>query len=381
MAQIVAQGIRSLAAGILLMQFSAVSAQDVVSPRNIAAAARPAVVTIGAIKSGEVSGFGSGFIVRPDGLIATNLHVVQGADSLQVRLESGEIYDNVYVLGQDRRRDLIVLQIPATQLPSLELGDDRSVAVGDRVYAMGNPLGLEGTFSDGLLSAKRTEEGVSYLQITAPISPGSSGGPVFNEFGEVIAVATSTFTDAQNLNVAVPARYIEGMLSIGGSPVPFSSVAEELAQSDESLSDRIDTREVLKSLDDDTRAKVEQMEPWVQQVTLRLMAIQAFFQESGWEPLDIEQGAYLEAGDVDSKDVRLRRGSYAAVGICDDDCSDLDLAIFGPDGSAVGMDVELDAQPIVEFEVERRGRFTVGVSMESCETDSCLYAVQLLRQE
>lgn len=90
-------------------------------------------------------------------------------------------------------------------------GDDN--AVGDKVYAVGNPLGLEGTFSEGIVSVLRRAKGSTFIQITAPISPGSSGGPILNSRGEVVGVATATFSRGQNLNFAIPAAYVAKALS------------------------------------------------------------------------------------------------------------------------------------------------------------------------
>src|SRR5690606_26419168 len=104
--------------------------------------------------------------------------------------------------------------------------------VGDRIYVMGNPMGLEGTFSDGLVSAKRTLVGVALIQISAPISPGSSGGPVLNARGQAVGVATLMMSEGQNLNIAVPARYAEGLLAIGQEPVLFEQVASRFAVND-----------------------------------------------------------------------------------------------------------------------------------------------------
>ena len=204
-------------------------AQEPISVRQIAANAQMAVATVRAYKDGEEFSLGSGFFIREDGVLVTNLHVVAGADSVSVEIDSGEIYDNVFTLSTDDRRDLILLQIPATKLFTLNIADDRGTEVGDSVYVIGNPLGFEGTFSGGMLSAKRVEDGVSYLQVTAPISQGSSGGPVLNSAGQVIGVTTLTYTEGQNLNMAIPARHAADLLALASDPVPFETMAADLA--------------------------------------------------------------------------------------------------------------------------------------------------------
>ena len=160
----------------------------VLTPQTIAAKATAAVVRVEALdETGDVTAQGSGFIVAADGTLVTNYHVVEGSAGLRVHLGSGETYDNVYYVTADARRDLALLRVPLDGTAYLSLGSDAALTVGDRVYAMGAPMGLEGTFSDGLVSAKRTLAGVQLLQITAPISHGSSGGPILNARGEAVA--------------------------------------------------------------------------------------------------------------------------------------------------------------------------------------------------
>ncbi|HUG38887.1 MAG TPA: trypsin-like peptidase domain-containing protein, partial [Longimicrobiales bacterium] len=188
------------------------------TPAQIAAGTAPAVVSIRALADGIEVASGSGFVMRADGVIVTNLHVVEDAASLEVELATGETFTDVYVLGTDDRRDIALLKLPTARLPALEPGDANALAVGDAVFVMGNPMGLERTFSDGLVSARRVLDGVAYLQISAPISTGSSGGPVLNAAGEVVGMATATLADGQNLNLAVPMSYAEGLLSVAGAP-------------------------------------------------------------------------------------------------------------------------------------------------------------------
>ena len=117
--------------------------------------------------------------------------------------------------------------------PSLKLGDRAKVAVGDTVFAVGNPQGLEGTFSQGIVSDIRqfeTDSLDSLLQITAPISPGSSGSPVLDSEGKVIGVAVATFKSGQNLNFAIPAEYVLELLRNLGKPEPLSSKPSMMAK-------------------------------------------------------------------------------------------------------------------------------------------------------
>ena len=164
---------------------------------------------------------GSGFLIDPSGIILTNYHVIRDARVARVKLASGDVYDHVTILAQDERRDIAVLRIPAFEMPTLPLGNSDSVRIGTPVVLVGSPLGLDNTVSTGIVSGRRQEpEGFQLLQVTAPASPGSSGGAVLSADGHVIGIAVSQLPVGQNLNFAVPINYARGMLqSLGDTPV------------------------------------------------------------------------------------------------------------------------------------------------------------------
>ncbi len=174
--------------------------------------------------SGQPVSLGSGFFVR-DGMVATNVHVVEGAFQGYARIVGQKSkYEIRGIVAIDGLHDLTVLAVPGANAPSLQLGDTRQAKVGDEVYAIGNPEGLEGTFSQGIVSGIREVGPEKFLQITAPISPGSSGGPVLDAQGKVVGVAVATFKGGQNLNFAIPVPYLTALLSqvrVGQSPVPL----------------------------------------------------------------------------------------------------------------------------------------------------------------
>jgi len=161
--------------------------------------------------NGQPLSLGSGFFVA-DGLIVTNAHVIEGAFSGTAKLigsdERSQILGSIVV---DRHADLALLRVKSSA-PSLPLGPNENPTVGDHVYVVGNPLGLEGTFSEGIISGVRKIDKDTILQMTAPISPGSSGGPVMDGTGSVIGVSVATFQDGQNLNLAVPVSYLSKLL-------------------------------------------------------------------------------------------------------------------------------------------------------------------------
>ena len=150
---------------------------------------------------------GSGFFITPT-LVATNLHVLKRASQGYVKsVSEGVVYKITNVAGFSLKRDLCVLYLANAKGMPLPSSTDE-VVVGQDILVAGNPEGLEATFSKGIVSAIRPEAGL--LQIDAPISPGSSGGPVVNNRGEVIGLAVSSLTEGQNLNFAVPIRVFDG---------------------------------------------------------------------------------------------------------------------------------------------------------------------------
>ncbi len=166
-------------------------------------------------KSGKTLGIGSGFFVKPD-LIATNYHVIEGAAGGTAKLVGKYTTYNIEgATAADRDNDLALLKVTAYGIKPLSLEDSDTVRIGETVYVTGNPKGLEGTFSNGIISSRRDKYTKERLQMTAPISPGSSGGPVLNRKGKVIGVsfAQHRALDAENLNFAIPSKYLKALLA------------------------------------------------------------------------------------------------------------------------------------------------------------------------
>jgi S1-C subfamily serine protease len=206
------------------------------APENLEELSRlaTAAVVLVEVQAGERSRQGSGFIVDQEGVILTNYHVIRNATNATVRLSSGDIFDRVSVLAVDERRDLAVLKISGFGMPVLELGNSDSVRIGTDIIAIGSPLGLENTVSTGIVSGRRTEpKGFQLLQITAPASTGSSGGPVLLRDGRVVGIAASQFRNGQNLNFAVPINYARGLLAgLGGEPIAVLGATPLVAAQD-----------------------------------------------------------------------------------------------------------------------------------------------------
>ncbi|OUL33759.1 serine protease [Nostoc sp. T09] len=156
-------------------------------------------------------GTGSGFIIKSNGVILTNAHVVSGADRVTVTLKDGRRFTG-QVLGADSATDVAVIQIQANNLPTVSLGNSDQLKPGEWAIAIGNPLGLDNTVTVGIISGtqrssraigSRSRE-VSFIQTDAAINPGNSGGPLLNQSGQVIGINTAIIQGAQGLGFAIP---------------------------------------------------------------------------------------------------------------------------------------------------------------------------------
>lgn len=156
-------------------------------------------------------GLGSGFVINPNGQILTNAHVVENADTVKVSFLDGRTFDGK-VLGIDAVTDIAVVQIPATNLPFVKLGNSDFVQPGQWAIAIGNPLGFERTVTAGIISGIErsarylhlSDSYVGIIQTDAAINPGNSGGPLLNQRGEVIGMNTAIIQGTQGLGFAIP---------------------------------------------------------------------------------------------------------------------------------------------------------------------------------
>jgi serine protease Do len=162
-------------------------------------------------EKGSPTKFGTGFFVSSDCLVVTNFHVINGACSITAINENGALFLLQKIISQARNVDLAVLKFQAHDVPFLILGKSIDKSEGQKVIVIGNPRGLTGTVSDGLISAFREDR--SMIQITAPISPGSSGSPLLDESGNVIGIATQVLKEGQNLNFAIAVEKISAALA------------------------------------------------------------------------------------------------------------------------------------------------------------------------
>jgi hypothetical protein len=144
-------------------------------------------------------------------------------------MANGAAYDDVEVLGIDERRDIALLKVRASDLPFVSLGKSSAVEIGDKIYSISNPLGfLQNTLSEGLISAVRQSNGYSQFQITAPVSQGSSGGPIFDHAGQVIAITVGNIPGGQNLNFGIPIDYARALME-AENPRPLASLSHGIS--------------------------------------------------------------------------------------------------------------------------------------------------------
>ncbi|MBO4385149.1 MAG: trypsin-like peptidase domain-containing protein [Clostridia bacterium] len=195
--------------------YNAVWTKRTLTAEEIFELVSPSVVEIHTVDTAGDGWQGSGFFINDSGVVLTNFHVMEGAVEAIAILKDDREITVKGVIDYDEDLDLCLIQLDISGNSFLEIAEDDAVT-GQTVYAIGSPRGYTGTLSNGIISsADRVEDGVSYIQTTAPISPGNSGGPLVNEYGEVLGVNTWQRTDGQNLNFAVNVHQVS-RLDMGG---------------------------------------------------------------------------------------------------------------------------------------------------------------------
>lgn len=181
------------------------SAKHEKSAKEIYANCSPAVFCIVAYDmDGDPYSQGSGFFIDSSGIAVTNYHVIQNAFSADITTTNGVTYSGITVLGYDMDQDIAILKIKGSGFSYLPVGDSSQIQGGETVYAIGNPEGLTNTITEGLISNPCRKDVNNMIQISVPISHGSSGGALINAYGEVIGITSAGLATGQNLNFAVP---------------------------------------------------------------------------------------------------------------------------------------------------------------------------------
>ncbi len=201
---------------LVSISFSAVASERTNWITELVEEYGPATVSITTVDNyGLPNSLGSGFCIDSNGTIITNYHVIRSSANAYVTFPERPPRQIQKVLRIDKVNDLAVLKIEGESYPFCVIGNSDSVVIGEDVCAIGNPQGFSNTVSAGIISGLRREDGRQLLQTTAPISPGSSGGPIFNTSREVIGVAVGTWSNplSQNLNFCVPSNCIYRLLN------------------------------------------------------------------------------------------------------------------------------------------------------------------------
>lgn len=187
----------------------------------LAERARSSVVLIrSSDRSGSLGGSGTGFVVREDGVIASNFHVIGQHRAFEVEFADGRTFRPTRILAVDRDRDMALFEIDAKGLPVLELGDSDAVRPGQSIITMGNPLGLEFSVGKGVVAAVRDLDEQEMLQVAVPLEPGSSGSPVLDKDGNVLGILGIKSGDA--IGFAVPINQLKPLLE-NPNPIPFAA--------------------------------------------------------------------------------------------------------------------------------------------------------------
>ncbi len=203
---------------------------------SVSAIARKTTPSIVQIKGNSASGptSGTGFLVSSDGKIVTALHVIEDLQGGTVRLANGELYDAFTILGYDKRKDIAIIKISGFDLPFLELGNSNKVAQGDSVVLIGNPEGLRGTLTAGIISAIRDSQDGTFkvIQTDAASNPGNSGGPLLSSGGQVIGVLDYKIKASENLNFAIPINYVRGILKDSNATITMAELRKRLGKNE-----------------------------------------------------------------------------------------------------------------------------------------------------
>lgn len=253
---------------------------------------------------------GSGFIISK-GLIVTNLHVIEGAKFGHVIVNGSSTKHKIEGYSSiDKQNDLAILSVPTITEKPLALSHAKA-EIGEKIYAIGNPKGLSGTISEGIISGIRNLEDTELIQITAPISPGSSGGPVIGNSGMVIGVAVGTLSSGQNLNFAIPSDIVKSLINESmGMPITKLNISKgATAPKSEESQINIEKGLYIRNIEWEIRTSVLDNEPplvkklkgfsFKNDLPYRVSQIKVLFivyDESG-VPIDYYQRIYLNCKD------------------------------------------------------------------------------------
>jgi hypothetical protein len=237
-------GRRGIVVVLLVLLASSVGAEELTA--QVYSRSVESVCTIVALRNGKPFSLGSGFVINSEGLVATNRHVVEGASNVYVKCGHRQAREGKSFVKHPTV-DLAIVATGWTDTRALPIAELKPTAmIGQPIYVIGSPEGLESTISNGLISGLRREGGIEVIQISAPISHGSSGGPVLLATGEVIGIATAVSTRGQSLNFALPARLLGHVAGFGAdSLADRAQPAEPPRTSERRFGEEVDQQSAL----------------------------------------------------------------------------------------------------------------------------------------
>jgi len=227
----------------------------------------PSVVLIRtANRAGTPLAQASGVVIAQGGLILTNYHVLEGACNVSIEMqESATPVPVRWLVAVDKSHDLVAISTENTTPVALAFGSSKDLLPGAKVIVIGNPEGLARSVSEGVIASKRVIDGTDWLQITAPISHGSSGGAVFDKFGALVGITTASLEEGQNINFAIPIEAVDRLFAARADPLPtpWFEAAAQFCRQEASTMDASHLRELLGKRMQDSE---------VQQVLMRIGA-------------------------------------------------------------------------------------------------------------
>lgn len=249
----------ALASVLLLTTLTSPTAQAKTASEVYEQAAKSTVVVANFDAQGKQKSMGSG-VVMPDGDVVTNCHVVKGAARLTVRV--GQTERPATLRFSDWDRDVCSLSSNGLNAPAATVGSSKSLKVGAKVYAIGAPKGLELTLSDGIVSSLRELDGGQYIQTTAAISPGSSGGGLYDDKGALVGLTTFYYAEGQSLNFAVPIDWVKELPKRSAKIKPNTEIPINWLAKSLDLQNRDDFRGMLEHSLNWTKIKSNDEDAW-----------------------------------------------------------------------------------------------------------------------
>ena len=267
-------------------------------------AAQSIVVVQAKDAKGKTQSIGSGVVIGKEEIV-TNCHVIENANSYTVKHDERQF--TARLKHADWMRDVCSLTVKGLNARVAPLGSTQRLKVGQKVFAIGAPRGLELTLSEGILSSLRELDGGRYLQISAPISPGSSGGGLFDDTGKLIGLPTFYISEGQQLNFAVPVEWVQALPQRATSSKPQGSSSSEWMAKAIDLEDKRDWSGMLKHTRAWTRSRPEDADAW--------FSLGVAYGNSDQLAKAIE--AYQQALRIDPEDVSAWKNLGNTYGISD----------------------------------------------------------------